>query len=385
MKYYLAIPCALLLVGCLPTAGSVRASSPAGAMNWTDSTTSSLQRSHNSSGPIQEARFVSLGGIDQWITIRGASRANPVLLFVHGGPGDAQSALRSFYQIYENDFIVVQWDQRGAGRTFGKNPNSPPAADRIESDGVELAQHLCNYLEKKKILVVGHSWGSLIGIGMVQKRPDLFAAYVGTGQVSSWRWTLRTQFNFLLSKARAANEVERVKQLEAIGRPDPNDANQYFSWWSIRNPYMPSDDAKFFQDLRQSPKYNPELTEDYMKLMEDGMRYTGPKTLGTMLTTDLPATARRLKVPFFVIQGREDMVAPTSLAVRYFKLVKAPIKKLILIEHAGHFAVVTHSKEFLSALLKYVRPLAVKVPRRYAPPANTAAVNIGARRSIRAA
>src|SRR5689334_20361206 len=144
--------------------------------------------------PIQEERFVTLGGLEQWITIRGANRMNPVLLFVHGGPGDAQSALRSFYQIYENDFTVVQWDQRGAGRTFGKNPNSPPEADRIESDGVELSQYLCDYLKKKKIIVLGHSWGSYIAIGMVQKKPDLFAALVGTGQVSSWRWTLQTQF-----------------------------------------------------------------------------------------------------------------------------------------------------------------------------------------------
>src|SRR4030095_12538644 len=89
--------------------------------------------------PIQEARFVTLGGVEQWITIRGASRANPVLLLVHGGPGDAQSGLRSTYAVYEKDFTLVQWDQRGAGRTYARNPNSPPEPERVELDGIELA------------------------------------------------------------------------------------------------------------------------------------------------------------------------------------------------------------------------------------------------------
>src|SRR6476660_3866759 len=92
--------------------------------------------------PIQEERFVTLGGIEQWITIRGANRSNPVLLVVHGGPGDAQSALRSTYAVYEKDFTIVQWDQRGAGRTYGQNPNSPPEPGRVELDGIELAQYL---------------------------------------------------------------------------------------------------------------------------------------------------------------------------------------------------------------------------------------------------
>ena len=310
---------------------------------------------------IQEERFVSLGGIDQWITIRSANSANPVLLIVHGGPGDAQSSLRSVYAIYEKDFTIVQWDQRGAGRTFGRNPSSPPKPERVELDGIELAQYLCNYLAKKKILVLGHSWGSHLAIEMVQKRPDLFAAYIGTGQVGSWRLNVRAQFNFLLAKARAANDHKRVQQLEAIGAPDPNDATQYFSWWSMRNPYMPADDAKWFQELREIAKSDPQFTDEFLKTFGEGMKYSGQTTVGAMLATELPTTANRLEVPFFLIQGKDDMVTPTSVALQYFNVVKAPKKKLILIDHAGHFALVTHREEFLMALVKYVRPLAKRV------------------------
>jgi pimeloyl-ACP methyl ester carboxylesterase len=312
---------------------------------------------------IQEERFVTLGGIEQWITIRGSNRANPVLLIVHGGPGDAQSSLRSVYAIYERDFTVVQWDQRGAGKTYARNRNSPPEPERVELDGIELAQYLCNYLGKKNIIVLGHSWGSHLAVEMVQKRPDLFAAYVGTGQVGSWRDNVQTQFNFLLAKARAANDRKRVEQLEAIGTPNPNDANQYFSWWSMRNPYMPADDANWFRELREIAKSDPQFTDEFMQTFGEGMQYSGRTTVRAMLATELPTTANAIGVPFFVIQGKEDMVTPTSVAMGYFKVVRAPKKRLILIDHAGHFALVTHREEFLAALNKYVRPLAIKSER----------------------
>ena len=310
--------------------------------------------------PIQEARFVALGGIEQWITIRGADRANPVLLIVHGGPGDAQSAFRQTYAVYEKDFTLVQWDQRGAGNTYAKNPTSAPEPDRVESDGIELARYLRGYLGKKKIVVLGHSWGSCLAIGMVQRDPDLFAAYVGTGQPGSFRAGIRAQFDFLLARARAAGDRKRVEQLEAIGTPDPTDATKYFSWWSMRNPYMSPDDSRWFDEMRRIARSDPQFTEAYMKSVDDGMRLSGRTTVGAMLTTDLPATARTLNVPFFVIQGNDDMVAPTSVAITYFDVVQAPEKKLILIDHAGHFALLTHREEFLAALVKYVRPLAVK-------------------------
>lgn len=323
-------------------------------------TAANLPVSDTIATPIQEMRFVMLGDVQQWVTIRGANRANPVLLVVHGGPGDAQSSLRSTYAVYEKDFTIVQWDQRGAGKTYAQNPNSPPEPERVELDGIELAQYLCDYLAKKKILLLGHSWGTYLGIGMIQRRPELFAAYIGTGQVGSWRANVQAQFDFMLAKSRAANDRKKVEQMEAIGTPDPTNAAQYFSWWRMRNPYMARADAKWFEDLAQIVRSDPEFTDADMKTFGEGMQYSGRITLNAMLATELPTTARILKVPFFVIQGKEDMATPTSVAVKYFNVVKAPRKKLIIIEHAGHFALVTHRGEFLAALVKEVRPVAVK-------------------------
>ena len=137
---------------------------------------------------IDQGRYVEIGGIEQWITIRGEDRRNPVLLFLHGGPGDATNpwgyaGFRSWLKV----FTVVQWDQRGAGRTMGRN-GAPLAAaitiPRMTQDGIELAELLRKTLQKDKIIIVGHSWGSILGVFMAKARPDLFYAFVGTGQVS---------------------------------------------------------------------------------------------------------------------------------------------------------------------------------------------------------
>jgi pimeloyl-ACP methyl ester carboxylesterase len=126
---------------------------------------------------------------------------------------------------------------------------------------------------------------------------------------------------------------------------------------------MSLDDAKWFEELGKIARSNPEFTEEYVKTLGDGMSYSGRTTVSSMLATELPTTANKLKVPFFVIQGKEDMVTPTSVAVNYFKVVRAPRKKLIIIDHAGHFVFVTHREEFLAVLVKDVRALAVKSER----------------------
>jgi len=110
---------------------------------------------------IDKATFVPLGVLEQWISIRGDDRSNPVLLVVHGGPGEAQWPQAEVYKPWEKSFTVVQWDQRGAGHTFGRYGTKTPdvTLDRISKDGVELAEYLCRQLGKKKIIVLGHSWG----------------------------------------------------------------------------------------------------------------------------------------------------------------------------------------------------------------------------------
>jgi pimeloyl-ACP methyl ester carboxylesterase len=152
---------------------------------------------------VQEGEFVDIGGIKQWVQIRGEDRDNPVLLFVHGGPGGTTLPISSGWRPWEKHFTVVQWDQRGAGRTYGAAGDTlgpTMTLERMTQDGVELAEYLRIHLHKDKIVLVGHSWGSFLGIHIVKQRPDLFYAYVGTGQVVG-RVTFEKQFEITISHA----------------------------------------------------------------------------------------------------------------------------------------------------------------------------------------
>ena len=140
---------------------------------------------------IREEMFVTIGGIDQWLTIKGEDRNNPVVLFLHGGPGDALSPFAdALYAGWEKDFTLVQWDQRGAGRTYSKNgPSIEPTmtVERMTQDGVEVAEFLTKHLHKRKIIIVGGSWGSILGISISHAKPELFYAYVGVAQMVNWQ------------------------------------------------------------------------------------------------------------------------------------------------------------------------------------------------------
>jgi len=313
------------------------------------------------SSRIENTAFVPIGGIKQWISVRGADRHNPVILVVHGGPGEAQWPAAAKYQPWERDFVVVQWDQRGAGRTFGLNGTQTPNVNlkRMTRDGIELVEYLCRTLDKKKIIVLGHSWGSILAIEMVRRRPELFAAYVGTGQVASWRASVQAQFDILLAKARADNDTSSLKELEAIGRPDPSNARQYFQFTRGLGAAMPAPDQEWLKNLRASTPASLGVDDKDLQDLAAGMAFTAPRVLPDQMATDLVTTATDIRTPFFVIQGRDDITTPTTAAVAYFNKVKAPTKALIVIEGAGHFAFMTRPGVFLAALTDKVRPVAL--------------------------
>lgn len=311
---------------------------------------------------IDRVLFVPLGGIDQWISIRGDNSANPALLVVHGGPGEAQWPQAEVYRPWEKAFIVVQWDQRGAGHTFGRYGIKTPdvTLDRISKDGVELAEYLCRELGKKKIIVLGHSWGSLVAIRMVQIHPDLFAAYVGTGQAASWMALVNTQYDLLLAKARKDGNQATVKELEAIGRPGPTNGDHwsFLNKYNFRSLWAPSDQV-WLQHLRGQAAELEAREPEQFKNLEDGMQFTAERVLPDQIATNLPMTACNIHAAYFVIQGQDDVITPTQAAIDYFKCVKAPKKELILIPNSGHFAFMTASDKFLETLTSKVRPVAI--------------------------
>jgi pimeloyl-ACP methyl ester carboxylesterase len=180
---------------------------------------------------IDEATYVSIGGIEQWITIRGENRDNPVLLLLHGGPGDATNPWGyAGFRSWLKYFTVVQWDQRGAGKTFGRNGAAVASTitiERMVQDGVELAELLSKKLQQEKIVLVGHSWGSILGVFMAKKRPELFHAFVGTGQVADPPRNYAVAYKALVEKASRERNSRALQELREAGPPPYKDGKGF--------------------------------------------------------------------------------------------------------------------------------------------------------------
>jgi pimeloyl-ACP methyl ester carboxylesterase len=242
--------------------------------------------------PVNESGFVRIGGIEQWIGVTGENRSNPIILVVHGGPGEAQWPQAERYKPWEKEFTVAQWDQRGAGRTYGRYKTQTPNVNlkQIVSDGIDVAEYLCRTFGRKKIIVLGHSWGTIVAVNMVKRRPDLFAVYVGSGQVASWAASVQSQFKLLLAKARADKDTKAVKMLEAIGKPDPENAQQYFSFSKNLFAVMPQSDQEWIKGMRTATPASLGIgQEDYKNLLE-GMDFSSEHLLPDQIATDLPKT-----------------------------------------------------------------------------------------------
>jgi len=308
---------------------------------------------------IDEAVFTRIGGLDQWIRIRGQDRDNPVLLILHGGPGFALSPMpRDFLFSWTGHFTLAHWDQRGAGRTFGRSGPLEPSVTitRMALDGLEVVEFLRRKLHKPKVVLVGISWGSNMGVRMAKARPDLFYAYVGTGQSVNQRKYRALAYAELLADARSKNDRRAIEELEANGAP-PYDsiarATVHTRWANAYEPGLPSrwkllslvlfESDMGWQDLRD---YRHGLTNS-----QDHFREAVEATDLTTLGTDFD-------VPFFVFQGALDRVTPVHPVQTYVASITAAEKALVLIPDAGHNVMATKSDEFLRLLLERVRPLA---------------------------
>jgi pimeloyl-ACP methyl ester carboxylesterase len=308
---------------------------------------------------IDETIYVNVGGIDQWITIRGEDRRNPVLLFLHGGPGDvvspwAYAAFRNWLKY----FIVVQWDQRGAGRTFGRNRTAAAftiTIERMTQDGVELSELLMKRLHKEKIVLVGHSWGSTLGVFMVKARPELFHAFVGTGQVADQTRNYVVAHAALVEKAAREANASALRELNEVGPPPYKDGKGLAIQRKWSNLFEGAD-AFLMSTVGLAlvaPGYSVGDINDWFEGQSVSAGQLVPKTSAL----DAKLLGGEFAVPVFVIQGAEDFTTPTSLAKAYLNSLRAPHKAFARIAGAGHFAVFTKQDAFLKELKARVLPL----------------------------
>ena len=300
---------------------------------------------------IDEGKYLNIGGIEQWITIRGEDRANPVVLILHGGPGDATNPWGyAGFRPWLKTYTVVQWDQRGTGRTLGRNGRESAASlsiDRLVQDGLDLTNALRASLGKDKIILVGHSFGSVIGVLMAKAKPDLFTAFVGTGQVGDQSRGYTVAFDALLAKARASGDTRAVRELEAIGPPPYKDGNGYRVQRRWSNLFEGAD--AFIQSMLgfavTAPGYTMRDVNDWL----DGQSVSADRLVPESMRLTIETFSGRFAEPVFVIQGAEDFTTPTSLAKGFVDRIEAPRKAFVTIR-GGHFAVFMNPLEFLNEL-----------------------------------
>jgi len=306
-----------------------------------------------------EASYVFIGGIEQWVTIRGEDRNNPVLLFLHGGPGDVTSPWSyPYFAPWEHRFTVVQWDQRGAGITLRKSGASiapTMTLDRMSQDGIELTEYLCKHLGKRKIILVAHSFGTVLGLRMIQAKPDLFFAYIGTGEVADGTRNYTAAYSALLHKAQATDNQRALDELKSAGPPPYSSARGYQVQRKWANRFEGSNGFlnSTLGGTLTAPGYSIDDLNDSFKgqILSEDRLFDQTRAL-TMKDLGL-----KFAIPIFFFEGTEDFTTPTELAREYLRAIVAPRKEFVAIS-GGHFAVFMHSDQFLNELVSHVLPLA---------------------------
>ncbi|HZZ64873.1 MAG TPA: alpha/beta hydrolase [Candidatus Baltobacteraceae bacterium] len=313
----------------------------------------SLAATASAKTSVNETGFVPIGGIDQFVAIQGQDSRNPALLYVHGGPAEAQSPFLSEFQPWEQYFTVVTWDQRGSGKTFARNGTATPEVTlkQITLDTIDVAQYARRRLAKSNVVLVGQSWGCLPGMFAALRRPDIFAAYVGTGQPVCWDLSLEAREAFARTQMLAAGDTRALQALDAAQSLPPTD----FKRINITNTWRwaPSD-RRYLDSQRSFMGGSPDNAKGFAAQWIAGENFSGPKLWPDETAFD----ARKhttFDLPVFVIQGKEDHIAGVEPAKAWLASVHAPAKAFVAID-GGHFACFTDPTEFMSAVRENTGP-----------------------------
>jgi pimeloyl-ACP methyl ester carboxylesterase len=319
---------------------------------------------------VQDTYKASIGGIDQWINVRGQDKSNPMILFVHGGPASpSMPTTWQWQRPVEEYFTVAHYDQRGVGKTLRANDVDKVAEtihiDRFVDDAIEVAEHLRAKYRQDKLILVGHSWGTIVATRAALKRPELFHAYVGIGQVANVRENERISYEFGVEQARQHNNDEALKELAAIA-PYPGDqpitrerinaARKWPQYYGGLSAYK--SDSKYYYS---GPILSPEYDQSDWKAINEGSLLTLGRVLQEWSDVDF-FKVKEFPIPIVQFLGRHDYTTPTAPVVKWMAQLKAPSKQSVWFERSAHMIPWEEPGKTLTSLLAYVRPLAAGAP-----------------------
>jgi proline iminopeptidase len=312
---------------------------------------------------IDDGAFVDINGVPQWLTLRGADRGNPALLLI-GGPGFGYAALAPFFAGWERAFTLVQWDPPGAGFTFARSGAEATTIAHLVADGIAVAEVACARLGVRKLALLCFSGGTIVGLEMAKRRPDLFAAYVGNGQVVDWARQDALSYELLLQRARALADATMLQELEAIGPPPYADT----ATDAVKSKYAGAPtprEALAFADFGPLIGAAMQGVPAGAHYLAAGLHWPEPRARSFAAYAALRAEivafdARRLGyafvVPMFFLQGADDVFTVSSEVQAYAAELVAPQVEYVRIAEAGHAALLLRH-ELRALLEQHVRPI----------------------------
>jgi len=304
---------------------------------------------------IDNQEYVPINGINQFLYHMGTSYDNPVLLYLHGGPGSAESLFAHVFQnSWEDIYTVVHWDQRGAGKTLTKNPDHYPTIELMLHDLYEVIQYLKKKYHKEKIVLLGHSWGSVLGSFFIQKHPNDIAYYIGTGQVIHMTENEQVGYDKVKELIIKADDQKSLKKLEAIGGYPGSKVTfdkEFLKKCSLvrklQSKYKLSSDSflSIFKIVKKSPIFQLSDFFAFLKI------YKANQGVYSFFSDfNLWGESKEYKIPIYYILGEDDWQAPYIIAEKYFNEILAPQKNIYLIPNARHMAMVDQPDMFYQAL-----------------------------------
>jgi pimeloyl-ACP methyl ester carboxylesterase len=287
---------------------------------------------------IAEERKVMIGGVEQYVLLRGKNRQAPLLVFVHGGPGAVETPfLRKHNAALEDDFVVVYWEQRGAVHSY--DPEADPAditIDRLTRDLGELIDVLLAEFEQEKVLLVAHSWGTVLALEHAAAKPETVAAYIAISQTTSQAESDAEGYEWALAKAQESKDAEAIKRLVDIGLP-PYTIDEFITQRRSINQFGGSsinNDSDF--DLAFSIVNSDEYSWRDLPPFVKGIASSGAALWPEQKHYDARKRHPSIEVPIVMVMGRHDRVISPTLGAQYFDVLKAPDKELIWFENSAH-------------------------------------------------
>ena len=305
---------------------------------------------------IDELEPLSINGTDQWLLYRGEEQTKPVVLFVHGGPGSPLMYFsRGFDDAFTKDFVVVHWDQRGSGKSYDpKVPTNSYHFQQFVDDGLAVVTHIKNKFQKKKIILVGHSWGTMLAFNMAAQYPKSFESLVSIGTVSNMGKMEEFRFMKVKSAIQTSGNADALERLKDLGTPPYLTFDELTEFGNLLSEFV-GFEGTFrllpMEKINEAVQKNKEYTEQEMTASMEGMAVVFNSLSDFLYKYNASKFVPEVEMPVYFVQGRHDLNTPTELARNYFDDLKADAGKTwIEFDESAHFPMYEEPNRFLQVL-----------------------------------